>query len=30
MTGGFRQFALGALATGMTFLVGHLVGAQVN
>jgi VIT1/CCC1 family predicted Fe2+/Mn2+ transporter len=28
--GGFRQFALGALATGMTFLVGHLVGAQVN
>jgi len=28
--GGFRQFALGALATGMTFLVGHLVGAQVG
>ncbi len=28
--GGFRQFALGALATGMTFLVGHLVGAQVQ
>jgi len=28
--GGFRQFALGALATGMTFLVGQLVGAQVG
>jgi VIT1/CCC1 family predicted Fe2+/Mn2+ transporter len=28
--GGFRQFALGALATGMTFLVGHLVGTQVG
>jgi VIT1/CCC1 family predicted Fe2+/Mn2+ transporter len=30
LNGGFRQFALGALATGMTFLVGQLVGAQVN
>ena len=29
-SGGFRQFALGALATGMTFLVGHLVGTQVG
>jgi len=29
-SGGFRQFALGALATGMTFLVGQLVGAQVG
>jgi VIT1/CCC1 family predicted Fe2+/Mn2+ transporter len=27
LLGGFRQFALGALATGMTFLVGYLVGA---
>jgi len=27
--GGLRQFALGALATGMTFLVGHLVGASI-
>jgi len=29
-SGGFRQFMLGAVATGMTFLVGHLVGAQVG
>lgn len=29
-SGGFRQFALGALATGMTFLVGQAVGAQVG
>ena len=28
--GGFRQFMLGAVATGMTFLVGHLVGTQVG
>lgn len=30
MSGGLRQLALGALATGMTFLVGQLVGAQVG
>jgi VIT1/CCC1 family predicted Fe2+/Mn2+ transporter len=30
LTGGLRQFALGGLATVMTFLVGQLVGAQVN
>jgi len=30
LLGGFRQFALGALATGMTFLVGHLVGATIS
>jgi VIT1/CCC1 family predicted Fe2+/Mn2+ transporter len=30
MAGGLRQLALGALATGMTFLVGQLVGAQVG
>jgi vacuolar iron transporter family protein len=30
MAGGIRQLALGALATGMTFLVGQLVGAQVG
>ncbi|MDF3289617.1 VIT1/CCC1 transporter family protein [Streptomyces sp. RB6PN23] len=30
LVGGVRQFALGALATGMTFLVGHLVGAHLS
>jgi VIT1/CCC1 family predicted Fe2+/Mn2+ transporter len=30
LSGGMRQLALGALATGMTFLVGQLVGAQVG
>jgi VIT1/CCC1 family predicted Fe2+/Mn2+ transporter len=30
LIGGMRQLALGALATGMTFLVGQLVGAQVG
>ncbi|HEV3170360.1 MAG TPA: VIT1/CCC1 transporter family protein [Actinocrinis sp.] len=30
LAGGMRQLALGALATGMTFLVGQLVGAQVG
>jgi len=29
-SGGMRQFLLGALATGMTFLVGQAVGAQVG
>ncbi|MEY9964577.1 VIT1/CCC1 family predicted Fe2+/Mn2+ transporter [Streptacidiphilus sp. MAP12-16] len=30
LQGGLRQFGLGALATGMTFLVGLLVGAHVS
>ncbi|MDF2254992.1 VIT1/CCC1 transporter family protein [Streptomyces ferralitis] len=30
LNGGLRQFVLGALATGMTFLVGHLVGANIS
>jgi VIT1/CCC1 family predicted Fe2+/Mn2+ transporter len=30
LVGGLRQFALGGLATAMTFLVGQLVGAQVG
>ncbi|MEY9841308.1 VIT1/CCC1 family predicted Fe2+/Mn2+ transporter [Streptacidiphilus sp. EB103A] len=30
LQGGLRQFSLGALATGMTFLVGLLVGAHVS
>jgi vacuolar iron transporter family protein len=30
LSGGLRQLALGALATGMTFLVGQLVGARVG
>lgn len=30
LLGGTRQFALGALATGMTFLVGHLIGASIS
>lgn len=30
LVGGFRQFALGALATGMTFLIGHLIGASIS
>jgi VIT1/CCC1 family predicted Fe2+/Mn2+ transporter len=30
LIGGLRQFALGGLGVVMTFLIGHLVGAQVN
>jgi VIT1/CCC1 family predicted Fe2+/Mn2+ transporter len=30
LIGGLRQFALGGLGVAMTFLIGHLVGAQVN
>jgi VIT1/CCC1 family predicted Fe2+/Mn2+ transporter len=30
LVGGVRQFVAGGLATGMTFLVGHLVGAHVS
>ncbi len=30
LVGGVRQFGLGALATGMTFLVGHLVGTHIS
>ncbi len=30
LLGGMRQFVLGALATGMTFFVGHMVGAQIS
>jgi VIT1/CCC1 family predicted Fe2+/Mn2+ transporter len=30
LIGGLRQFALGALATGMTFLIGHLIGASIS
>lgn len=29
LIGGLRQFALGALATGMTFVIGHLIGASI-
>jgi vacuolar iron transporter family protein len=30
LIGGLRQLALGGLGVAMTFLIGHLVGAQVN
>lgn len=30
LVGGLRQFALGALATGMTFVVGHLLGTHLS
>jgi VIT1/CCC1 family predicted Fe2+/Mn2+ transporter len=30
LLGGLRQFSLGALATGMTFLIGHLIGASIS
>jgi hypothetical protein len=30
LPGGFRQFAAAFLATGMAFLVGHLIGAQIS
>ncbi|MCQ4081696.1 VIT1/CCC1 transporter family protein [Streptomyces sp. RB6PN25] len=30
LLGGLRQFALGALATGMTFVVGHVLGTHIS